>query len=152
MSANKVLRVSDFLSERNICFFEPSASKQEILEELIRTLQLPDPEGALQAILARETAGSTVIAPGLAVPHARIGGLTGIRAALGFVKAGTPAHPDQPRIWLLFLGSADNMREHLAFLAGVSALFQAEGLINTLPQLPGAADVLAKIRATEQAF
>ena len=152
MSGSKVLKVSDFLSEKNICFFDSNASKQEILTGLISTLQVPNPEQALEAVLAREAAGSTMIAPGLMVPHARVAGLSRIRVAVGFVKTAASAGPNEPRIWMLFLGSSEKVPEHLAFLSGISALFQVEGLLNTLPQLPDAPKVLARIRAVEEAF
>ena len=70
------MRVSDVLSEKSIAFFPAGPSKRQVFGNLIGSLDLPDPSAALKAILAREEAGSTVIAPGVAIPHARFSGIT----------------------------------------------------------------------------
>jgi PTS system nitrogen regulatory IIA component len=148
----KVLKVSDFLSEKNISFFPAGPSKQQVFGQLISLLNLPDPSSVMQAIMAREEAGTTVIAPGIALPHARIPGITKIRAAIGLCPSGVedPSSPSGPvRIFILFLGPSENMREHLAFLAGVSSLFQIEGLIDSLFLLATPSDVLKKIKDVE---
>jgi len=62
------LRVSDLLTEGHIVFFPAGAPKPQVFEKLIETLKLPDPPLALKAILDRELWGSTLIAPGLALP------------------------------------------------------------------------------------
>src|SRR5205085_2664474 len=107
--------------------FPAGPSKRQVFGSLIGSLDLPDPGAALKAITAREEAGSTVIAPGLALPHARITGIHTIKAAMGICPTGiqySHAATAPVRLLMLFLGPAENMREHLAFLASVSALFQ----------------------------
>jgi len=149
----KLIKVSDYLSEKNIAFFSAGPSKHQALGNLIGALDLPDPGAAMKAILAREEAGSTVIAPRLALPHARLMGLKKIVAALGICPSGVlyPAPEGGPiYVIMLFLGPAENMREHLAFLAGVSSLFQTEGLIDALTQLITPQAVLEKIREIEK--
>jgi nitrogen PTS system EIIA component len=138
-------RVSDSLTEKNICFFAAGTPKPQIFEKLINTLKLPNPGLALQAILDREQWGSTTIAPGLALPHARITGLEHLVAAMGICV-------EAPQIYLLFLGPADNMQEHLAFLACVSSLFQTKGFLDTIVQLKTPKLVLDKIREMEKAL
>jgi mannitol/fructose-specific phosphotransferase system IIA component (Ntr-type) len=153
--STRILRISDYLKPGNIAFFPAGPSKQQMLGSLIGSLELSDPGGALKSILAREEAGSTIIAPGLALPHARIMGISSIKAALGICPtgvqyshtAGGPVH-----LMLLFLGPAENMREHLAFLAGASALFQQEGLSEALLAQTTPKAVLEKIRAAEDAL
>jgi PTS system nitrogen regulatory IIA component len=141
---SRILRISDFLKDENVIFFPAGLSKQQIFEKLIATLKLPDAGLALKAILDRELWGSTVIAPGLALPHARIPGITRIAAALGI-----GSKEKSPQIVLLFLGPLNNPQEHLAFLASVSALFQTTGFLDTLAQLTTPEAVLTKIRDLE---
>ena len=145
-------RVSDFLSPKTICFFHAGQSKQQVIGTLIGSLQLSDPNAALKAILAREETGSTVIAPGLALPHARVTGISSIQAALGLSQNGIldPKMSDPIHAFVLFLGPVDNMRGHLAFLASASALFQKEGFIQSLLHLHSTEDVLSKIRKEEK--
>lgn len=82
-----------------------------------------DADETAQALLDREAEGSTGVGYGVALPHARIAGLTGLRAA--FLRLETPvdfdAVDDQP-VDLLFAlfapRGADS--EHLRALAQVS--------------------------------
>lgn len=151
--AAQVIRVSQYLTKDSIFFFPAGPSKQQVFGQLIGSLNLPDPSAALQAILSREEAGSTVIAPGLALPHARIPGITRIAAAIGICPTGVidPHATGEPiHFFVLFLGPASNMREHLAFLAAVSSLFQQEGLLAQVLQLTTPAAVLDKICEAEQ--
>ena len=80
--------VSSYLSEKRIVFFPAGPSKRQVLGSLIATLDLKDPSAAIKLILAREEMGSTIIAPGLALPHARMDGLTKIEAAIGICPTG----------------------------------------------------------------
>jgi mannitol/fructose-specific phosphotransferase system IIA component (Ntr-type) len=151
-SGDKPGQVCSYLSEKNIAFFSAGPSKQQALGTLIGKLDLPDPSVAMKSILAREEAGSTVIAPGLALPHARITGINKIQAALGISPSGIhySKHAGDPvKLVMLFLGPAENMREHLAFLASVSALFQREELVKDLLSQTSASGVLKKIREAE---
>ncbi len=148
-------RISDALNVTAISFFPAGPSKRQVLGSLIGGLELPDPGFALKAILAREEAGSTVITPGIALPHARIQGLTRVRAALGLCPGGVQYSSkieDSVQVILLFLGPADNMREHLAFLASVSALFQNKELVQKLLQQASADKVLQLLSVAEKSL
>ncbi len=146
------LRVSDYLSVEKIAFFPAGPSKRQVFGKLIGSLDLPDPSAALKAILAREEAGSTIIAPGLALPHARVQGIKKVQAALGICPSGVmdPHGKGKPvRVYVLFLGPADDMKEHLAFLAAVSALFQKKGFIEKLARLASPEGVLTTLQQAE---
>jgi PTS system nitrogen regulatory IIA component len=153
-SAKRKLRtVSSYLSEQRIVFFTSGPSKQQVLGSLIGTLDLPDPSAAMKAILAREEIGSTIISPGLALPHARLEGVTNIEAAVGVCPAGVnDAHDGGTpiRVFVLFLGPAANMKEHLTFLSSVAALFQKEGFIDELTRLATPKGVLHAITQAEK--
>lgn len=152
-AAGAGLRVSDFLTEQTVAFFPAGPSKRQVFGSLIGLFDLADPGAALKAILAREEAGSTVIAPGLALPHARITGIPRLRAALGLCPGGiqySHAVEEPVKLVLLFLGPAENMREHLAFLAGASALFQNSELVKRLLTLTSPKPVLRGLQEAEQ--
>jgi mannitol/fructose-specific phosphotransferase system IIA component (Ntr-type) len=149
------MKITEYLSTPSIFFFDAGPSVRQVFGSLIGSLGLPDPGAALKAIMAREEAGSTVIAPGLALPHARIPGITTIKAALGICSSGinySATEKAPVKIVMLFLGPADNMREHLMFLAGVSAVFQSKGLLDALTSLTTPKDVLAKLQKTEKSL
>lgn len=147
------LRVADFLSEKRVVFFHAGQSKQQVLGSLIASLDLSDPSAALKAILAREEVGTTVVSKGLALPHARIPGIRRLRAAVGISPQGVVVdHKISPvpiHVFVLFLGPADNMKEHLGFLAAVSNLFQKEGFVEALSGQKTSADALRFIAEKE---
>jgi len=149
----KIPSVSSYLDEKKIVFFPAGPSKRQVIGNLIGTLDLKDPSAAIKAILSREEMGSTIIAPGLALPHARMEGLSKIEAAIGICPTGvTDLHDGGTpiRVYVLFLGPADNMKEHLSFLSNVSALFQKEGFIDKLTKLASPQGVLHAIRQAEK--
>jgi mannitol/fructose-specific phosphotransferase system IIA component (Ntr-type) len=114
-----------------------------MIKDLIASLALPSFMQAFQAIAEREKLGSTVIIPGLAVPHARLPGLKGIRVALG-------VSPDNPiHVWILFFTPEDDPRSHLDFLASISAFFKKEDRIQALSKLRSARDIIDFIRNSE---
>jgi PTS system nitrogen regulatory IIA component len=153
-AATEVLSVSDFLTEKSIMFFPARLDKSNIFKDLIGSMDLVDPELALKEVLYRELWGRTVIAPGLAIPHARIPGLTRIVAAIGICQKGIadPKSTSQlPSLYLLFVGPTNNVQQHLSFLAAVSTLFQSKDLAKHLVQLTTAGAVFAQLRAAEGA-
>ncbi len=149
----KIPSVSSYLSEKRIVFFPAGPSKRQVLGNLIGTLDLKDPSAAIKLILSREEMGSTIIAPGLALPHARMEGLSRIEAAIGICPSGVtdPHDGGTPiQVYVLFLGPADNMKEHLSFLSSVSTLFQQEGFIDKLTKLATPKGILHAIRQAEK--
>jgi PTS system nitrogen regulatory IIA component len=151
----KIPSVSSYLSDKRIVFFTSGPSKRQVLGSLIGTLDLSDPTAAINAIFSREEIGSTVISPGLALPHARLEGLKRIEAAIGVCPSGVhdPHDGGTPiKVFVLFLGPADNMKEHLSFLSSVAALFQKEGFVDELSRLASPQGVLHAIRQAEKAL
>ncbi len=146
-----VAPVSNRISEKAIHFFSAGTSLQQVFKRLIESLDLPNPEAALKAVQAREETGATVIAPGLAIPHARMAGLPSIVAAVGICPAGVAHLSEEPlRLFVLFLSPQEKMHDHLVFLAALSSLLQVEGLTDSLLSLSSAAEVLEKIRQAER--
>jgi len=151
---DRKLRVSDVLNVETIIIIKERKTQAEVLKELIFRLQISNPEEALRLVLEREKAGSTLIGSGLTIPHARIPGLDGIKAALGVVPEGIISDSAEERsihLVMLFLGPSERFRDHLEFLAAVSELFRNEGLSHDLIRATKPEDVLEIIRQTEKA-
>ena len=145
----KALFISDYLNENRIGFFTKEHTGRHIFEKLIGSLAFADQKSAVEAIQAREAAGPTVIAPGIAMPHARMDGLSTIEAAFG-IHNDDGAASDAARLYLLFLGPKKNMKLHLDFLASASSLFMSEGLCENLLQTRTPDAVMSHIRAAEK--
>ena len=153
--ATKTLGVSEYLTEKSILFFPARLDKSSIFKDLIDSMDLDDPELALKEVLYRELWGQTMIAPGLAIPHARLPNLARISAAFGICQKGIAdpkATEKRPSIYLLFVGPSHDVRQHLGFLAASSSLFQTKGLAERLLKLTTPASVLAQLRAAERAL
>jgi two-component system sensor histidine kinase KdpD len=101
-----------FLRPDRIRFFPPETSKQEVLRILVHTLRLPDPDGALRSLLEREEAGGILIKPNVAIPHTRVTGIDGVRAALGIQRI----NGEEYFFWLVFVSGEDSIQDHLAVL------------------------------------
>ncbi|HEY3798234.1 MAG TPA: PTS IIA-like nitrogen regulatory protein PtsN [Caulobacteraceae bacterium] len=107
-----------------------------IAEVAARTYHLKTAD-VLEALVAREAAGSTGVGYGVAVPHARLSGLTQLRGV--FMRLEQPvafdAVDDRP-VDLLFalLAPVDAGAEHLRALARVSRLLRQSDLREQLRQ------------------
>jgi mannitol/fructose-specific phosphotransferase system IIA component (Ntr-type) len=109
-------------------------TKEAALEELCSLAatapEVTDPEAFLRAIEARETAMSTGIGMGIAIPHAKIPSITDLVMAVGRSREGIdfdsldglPAH-----IFVL-MGASDHQNlEFLKLIGKVGALFNQPG-------------------------
>ena len=154
MDPTKIITVSNHLDVNRIAFYSKPITKLFIFSDLIGRFHYHKPEAALQAILEREKAGSTVIAPAVSVPHARLIDLPEVTASLGICLEGVedPKGSEIVRAFLLFIGPAHNMKKNLDFLAGVSFLFSSEGFMDALLGAATSAQVMAVIRKAEQSF
>src|SRR5262245_17341537 len=127
----KSVAVSGFLSESAVRILPAGISKEEALRQLIEAISIPDQAAALQQVLERDASRATPSAPGLAIPHARIVGISKVLAAVGVSAQGVadPSAEAPLKLIFLFISPKEKMQEHLMFLAGVAALFQTEGLV-----------------------
>jgi nitrogen PTS system EIIA component len=150
--ADGKVRVTDALDAEHVVIVKGRKSKEQVLAELIGSMGLPDEEKLLEQVLEREKGGSTIVGPGLAIPHARVAGLDRVHAALGIAPDGIRAWSSDRkavRLVLLFVGPAEKLGEHLEFLAAVSRLFQDEKVAAELARIERADEALDKLRAFE---
>jgi PTS system nitrogen regulatory IIA component len=111
-----------------------AASKKAVLAALgtiSTTLWALDARMVTDALSRREKLGSTGFGGGVAIPHARIDGLSGVRVA--FVRLARPidfaAVDDQPvDLVVLLLSPTDAGADHLKALARVSRRLREAGL------------------------
>jgi nitrogen PTS system EIIA component len=103
---------------------------QEMSEGMAKALGL-EPRTVFEAVLEREKLGSTGVGEGVAIPHARIEGLT--RVVGGFARLQEPVDfdaIDERRCDLVFmiLAPAEAGADHLRALARVSRAFRQESI------------------------
>ena len=96
-----------------------------VAEKLAWRLDLP-PAEILRLLHEREELSSTVIRPGLAIPHIVVEGTGRFDVLLVRIREGTPFTPDAEPVRTVFvlIGSADERNYHLRALAAVAEIAQ----------------------------
>ena len=128
------MNIGDLLDRGAVAPRVAAANKRQVLsviaEIAARSFKLKAPE-VFEALMEREAAGSTGVGQGVAVPHARLKGLSRLRAV--FVRLEQPvafdAVDDRPvdLIFALF-APPEASGEHLRALARVSRLLRQSDL------------------------
>ncbi len=150
------MNIGDLLEPRAITPRAGGGSKRQVLSVIadIAARNFGPPAGqVLDALLEREAAGSTGVGHGVALPHARLPGLTRVRGV--FVRLEQPtafeAVDDQP-VDLLFalFAPIESQSEHLRALARVSRLLRQGDLRQQLRQARTAESIHALLAREAQ--
>ena len=144
-------KFQDYISEAAVICRSQAATAQEIICELIakaveRTPAL-DAEEVKKEVFAREAMFPTVIAPGLAMPHARIANLDKLVVALATTENGvsfgsSEAGYDDVKVVVLVLSPADNPGLHLHVVSALAREFSDLEKIGKLASLSSAEDIV----------
>ena len=153
---NKHQHFHDLLPINNIVCRSDITDRDELLRELLRMLKRHHPaldlELAEREIAARETLFSSVIAPGLALPHARLPELDapimGMICTPGGVEYGSELGKAQ--ITLLLLSPMDDPNLHLQIVSELARLFSDTTMIDRVLDCATPAEVLELFGAHRQ--
>jgi len=110
---------------------ENSLSMEEFFrkasDELAKELDVA-PAAIFNALLAREKASSTIIRPGLAIPHIVVGGSGKFRILLARCKDGIifPGAKNRVHVVFMLVGSKDERNFHLRALAAIAEIAQGK--------------------------
>jgi mannitol/fructose-specific phosphotransferase system IIA component (Ntr-type) len=148
MKNQSCVKVSSLFSLKEVVCGLKGVSLEECIRVLVKRLAktglIPDADAALEAVLKREAMGSTIIAPGLAIPHARLErlGRTFLAVANSVDGIGlSTGAGDIVRLVILVLTDVATPGEYLKVLSSVSRAFSEEGIIAKVAQLPTAEQV-----------
>lgn len=150
------MNIGELLEPRAIAPRAGGGSKRQVLSALAdiaaRSFGL-EASQVLDALLEREAAGSTGVGHGVAVPHARLPGLTRMRAVFMRLEQPTPFESvdDQPvdLVFALF-APAEADTEHLRTLARVSRLLRQGDLRQQIRQARTAESIHALLARESQ--
>jgi PTS system nitrogen regulatory IIA component len=123
------MRIADLLGPDSVIELgstTPDAVLAELAAPVARSLGL-DPRGLTSALAERERLGSTGVGEGVAIPHARVRGLTQLSACLGRARQGIDfrAIDGKPaRLFLALFAPENSAGTHLQALARVSRIFK----------------------------
>jgi len=127
------MKIMDFLSKDAILPEIKSTKKEEVIKELVEALiQAGDIDKScsnklIDALMERESLGSTAIGQGIAIPHAKSEYITKLVGAFGLSRKGVDFDSlDGEKVYIFFLLVApqDSAGPHLKALARISRLFK----------------------------
>ncbi|MGB5467635.1 MAG: PTS IIA-like nitrogen regulatory protein PtsN [Sedimenticolaceae bacterium] len=132
------------LESGSISVADPASSKKRVLESAARLLagsdEEPSAEQIFERLLERERLGSTGLAGGVALPHARMPGISDSRGAFMRLSAAVDfdALDGQP-VDLVFalLVPEEATEEHLQLLARLASMFNEADLRQRLREADG---------------
>ncbi len=128
----------------------------ELVDNLVQTGQLKEPEELVEAIIAREELCTTGLENGVAIPHPRHGQphlIEGLAIAFGRKKKGLDFESmDGKPTRLLFLLCAESDTVHLRSLARLSRLLKDSNFRKRLLDAGSPEDVAAAVKEIEGAL
>lgn len=138
MLDESVIKVELESGDKNKCF-------EEMIDLLVRANRISDRAAALAAVRQRESAGSTGIGKGCAVPHGKHASIKGVTMALGTSSKGiefdsvdgAPVHAV-----FLILAGVKEPGPHVRALAEVARLMSTPNFYKRLVEAPSARAVL----------
>ncbi len=127
------MKIIDFLSKKAILADIKTSKKEDIVKELVDALvgagdiEKNSRNKIIDALMERESLGSTAIGQGIAIPHAKTDCVSKLVGAFGLSKKGVDFDSlDGEPVYIFFLLAApqDSAGPHLKALARISRLFK----------------------------
>ena len=153
------MALADYLSTAAICMNLASEERDAAVRSLLQSLVEGDImpagllEAALEAILDRESLGSTAIGRGIAVPHARLEQLEDILVAFGFSAKGVEFNSlDRQPVHQIFLVIApkNHTEEYVSVMERITRLVQNADFRRFVAQTSTAEEVVELVEEMEQ--
>ena len=135
------MQVMDFLSKKAIVTDIKSTKKEDVIRELVDALinageiEKRNRNKLIDALMARESLGSTAIGQGIAIPHAKSDCVSKLVAAFGLSKKGVDFDSldgELAYIFFLLVAPQDSAGPHLKALARISRLLKDKYFRDTL--------------------
>ncbi len=150
-NSQKTGKFQDFINPAAIICRSNLTSSDDVIAELVDLAVAGDPsldKDAVKAgVFAREAIFPTVIAPGLAMPHARVAGLDKLVVALATsyegVNFGSGDDLEKVRVIVLVLSPADNPGLHLHVVSALAKEFSDLSKIDQLAELENVDEMVA---------
>lgn len=137
----------NFLQANNIVCGVKEDDGKVVLENLVTLLKRHTPEldsdFVRLEVESREKLFPTMVAPGLAIPHARIPGLKEPLTAIACIPAGCNfGTNDKAKVMILLLTPVDNPNLHVQVLSALATEFSGDGVTEKIANMSSAQDVI----------
>jgi len=141
------MELADILSEESVIVCSGLKTKREVLERLAEQAAKAtgqDARAVFEAVYDREVLGSTGLGNGIAIPHGKFAGISGVTAV--FARLNDPVEfdsvDDQPvDLLMLLLAPMGAGADHLKALARVARILRTESVVDALRRAPDAARI-----------
>lgn len=136
-----------FLQENNIVCGVTESDGKVVLENLISLLKRHYPaldvEFTRKEVESREALFPTMVAPGLAIPHARIPGLTEPLTAIACIPEGCDfGTDDKAKVMVLILTPVDDPNLHMQLLSALAAEFKNNEVTDKVSKISSAQELI----------
>ncbi len=152
------LHFIDYIAEANIvCGLSSATSRGAVLElatSLSRTVPGISPEEIAAAVMTREDLMPTVIAKGLAVPHARFDGLKTVSVALGTSPRGIDFNASSMppvNIVVLVISPKQDPAAHLKVISALAKEFKNDSDLQRISEAKSPSELLALLSKYSEA-
>ncbi|MFH0826637.1 MAG: PTS sugar transporter subunit IIA [Candidatus Omnitrophota bacterium] len=135
------MQIMEFLSKKAIVTDLKATKKEDVIKELVDALinsgeiEKRCRNKLIDALMTRESLGSTAIGQGIAIPHAKSDCVEKLIAAFGLSKKGVnfdSLDGEQAYIFFLLVAPQDSAGPHLKALARISRLLKDKYFRDTL--------------------
>jgi len=155
-SAHAPETLGRLLTEDNVLIWDDPVSRTDALRDLVDAVALINrqvvPAVVMASLSEREKQGSTFLNEGVALPHARIDGLTAPQVAIGIVRGGIEnSGVDKPIEVIFLLLSPGRGSTHLQLLARGARTLQNRDLRRKLLECATPEEAVAVIQEYESA-
>lgn len=152
------MKIADLLPREELIAADlVGATKADVLRELAVHLAGQyseiNADVLVNVLWDRERLGSTAIGDGIAIPHGKMAGLTGVLAAFGRHRAGVEFESldgKPTRLFFVLVAPEDSVGQHLKALARVSRLLKDAAFRERLVQAPDRAALFRLIREEDE--
>ncbi|MBQ7667134.1 MAG: PTS sugar transporter subunit IIA [Kiritimatiellae bacterium] len=142
-------------SENEVICSPAAGDAAALLGEMVRriasTRGMADPEKALAAVLERQAAAPVFIAPGVAVPHARVDGIGETSVCIAVLPHGIrfEGSAEPVRLVILVLTPKDSPAGYLRVMAGVARKIAKPGFIDGVVAMKAPGEIAASFLGAE---
>jgi PTS system fructose-specific IIC component/PTS system nitrogen regulatory IIA component len=150
------MRLQDIFTVSRIKFGLEAQDKDEVFEELtdvlVRGYDLANREEILAAIAEREAKMSTGIKTGIALPHGKVGEISGIFGALGVSEEGIDydALDGEPvYLVILLVSGTEDAETHLKILKKIAAFLENPAFFTDIKKSGSAEEAFSVLKNYE---
>ena len=153
------MKIIDFLSKEAIISDIKATKKEDVIKELVDALinaghiDKHNRNKLIEALMARESLGSTAIGQGVAIPHGKSDCVDKLVAAFGLSKKGVDFDSldgELAYIFFLLIAPADSAGPHLKALARISRLLKDKYFRDNLRNCQDKDSIIATINQEDE--